>query len=64
MLKNKKGVAGMASAIIILASTVIVGSVGSGLYETSKNGVLKKNGQKIWCKVLNKGETFCNETYQ
>lgn len=63
MLKNKKGVAGMGVAIIILASSVIVGSVGNGLYETSKNGTLKNNGQTIWCKIQNKGEAFCNSQY-
>ena len=63
MLMNKKGVAGMGVAIIILASSVIVGSVGNGIYETSKNGILKRNGNVIWCKMQNKGEQFCNQQY-
>lgn len=32
--------------------------------ETSKNGVLKKNGQKIWCKMQNKGNDYCDARYQ
>ena len=30
------------------------------LVETASNGVLKKNGQKIWCKMQGKGNDFCD----
>jgi len=58
---NKKGevVTG-----VLLTAVVIASLGGVGLYKTSKNGVLKNNGKKIWCKVQNKGENFCNEAYE
>jgi len=48
---------------LIVASIFIAGVVGRGLYQTSRNGVLKNNGKKIWCKVLNKGNDFCDTQY-
>ena len=58
---NKKGeiVTGFLVAAVTIAS---LGGV--ALYKTSQNGVLKNNGKKIWCKVLNKGEEVCNEKYE
>ena len=48
----------------IVASTLILGLVGTGLYKTHKNGVLKNNGKKIWCKMQNKGASYCDALYQ
>ncbi len=48
----------------LVAFIITVGIGSTGLYKTSKNGVLKNNGKKIWCKVQNKGENFCNEKYE
>ena len=47
----------------ILTVALISSLTTLGVYKTSQNGVLKNNGKKIWCKVLNKGEDFCNEKY-
>ena len=62
---NKKGVAFIPPAILIWGSAAAVISLTciTGFSETAKNGVLKNNGKVIWCKMMNKGETFCNETY-
>ena len=52
---------------VVLGAIITVALISSlitlGLYKTRENGVLKNNGKKIWCKVLNKGENFCNEQY-
>lgn len=48
-----------------LAALIGIGLIwGSALIETASNGVLKKNGQKIWCKMQNKGNDFCDAKYQ
>ena len=48
-----------------IVALVLIGAIATrATIETSKNGVLKKNGQKIWCKMLNKGNEFCDQQYQ
>ena len=56
---NKKGEVVLG---VLLAAGILL--AGTGFYTTHKNGVLKNNGKKIWCKMQNKGEDFCNETYK
>lgn len=58
---DKRGEAITAAAIAILVGIVSVASL--GFYKTYQSGVLKQNGKKIWCKVLNKGEAYCNAQY-
>ena len=57
-LRNKRGDVFLAG-IIALA---ILG--GLATYETASNGVLKNNGKKIWCKMQNKGNDYCDNLYQ
>jgi len=57
---NRKG---MIEIGFILTLTLITSLTTLGFYKTHKNGVLKNNGKKIWCKMQNKGEAFCNEQY-
>jgi len=47
----------------IVAVALITSLITLGLYKTKENGVLKNNGKKIWCKMQNKGENFCNAEY-
>ena len=56
---NKKGMAAV-GAIIVL-QTVILTLV---VYKTQQDGTLKKNGQRIWCKMQNKGANFCDALYK
>ena len=58
---NKKGeiVTG-----VLLTGIVIASIAGIGFYKTHRNGVLKNNGKKIWCKMQNKGADFCNAAYE
>lgn len=58
---NKKGIA---TVPIVLVAMLIASMSTTAFNETKKNGVLKKSGQKIWCKVLNKGADYCNELYK
>ena len=58
---NKKGYVPLQ---VILILGLMAGITGKAVQETSENGVLKNNGKKIWCKMLNKGEDYCNETYK
>ena len=60
-MRNKRGEVVLGA---ILTSIVIASIAGVGFYKTNENGVLKNNGKKIWCKMQNKGESFCNEQYQ
>ena len=57
---NKKGE--MVTGFIV-ALTIVTSLTGLGLYKTAKNGVLKNNGKKIWCKIQNKGNDFCDAQY-
>lgn len=63
MLKNKLGF--VASGVIAaqVAVGIIAGMTGTAIYKTAKNGVLKKNGKVIWCKMQNKGQDFCDAKY-
>lgn len=47
----------------IVAATIIFALTATGLYKTKENGVLENNMNKIWCKMQNKGEAFCNAEY-
>lgn len=48
-----------------LAALIALGAIFlSATIETASNGVMKKNGQKIWCKMQNKGNDFCDAKYQ
>ena len=60
VLRNKKGVWPLPFLIVFTVTVVLAGK---GIYETSKNGVLKNNGKIIWCKVQNKGAQYCNNLY-
>jgi len=57
---NKKGEVVIG---VILTAAVISSLLTLGFYKTKENGVLKNNGKKIWCKMQNKGENFCNAEY-
>ncbi len=62
---NKKGFValGMPLGVFIIFCGMNA-VIAKGLVETSRNGVLKKNGQKIWCKVQNKGKDYCDSLYR
>ena len=61
MLKNNKA----ALPVVMLVSMGLMGAIiTSGFVETAKSGVLKKNGQTIWCKMQNKGNDFCDARYR
>jgi len=60
-LKCKKGMWQIGFLLVFVATTSMTAL---GLYKTAQNGVLKNNGKKIWCKMTNKGEDFCNEKYE
>ena len=60
LLRNNKG---MWPVPFLIVFTITVGLAGRGLYETSKNGVLKNNGKIIWCKMQNKGAEYCDNLY-
>jgi len=55
---------GIVTVPIVLVAMLIASMSTTAFNETKKNGVLKKSGQKIWCKVLNKGADYCNELYK
>ena len=61
MKKNNRGA-------IMLVGLIGLGLIGlmatTATIETAKNGVLKKNGQLIWCKMQNKGNVSCDLQYQ
>ena len=57
-LRKKSGTIELA-ALVALGIMFLVPTI-----ETAKNGVLKKNGQTIWCKMLNKGNNFCDAKYR
>ncbi len=59
-LRNKKGIAGIELAVLIGLFTFC----GWKFSETHQTGVLKKNGQTIWCKMQNKGAEYCDNLYQ
>jgi len=48
----------------LLVAITVASMSGVALYKTSKNGVLKNNGKKIWCKMQNKGEDVCNAAHE
>lgn len=60
MKLNKKGFSYIVYPLILVG---IVGVTAFGLGETANNGILKRNGQTIWCKMQNKGADFCNAQY-
>ena len=48
----------------VLVTVALISSLLTlGLYKTNKNGVLENNKNKIWCKMQNKGEVYCNALY-
>jgi len=51
---------GIATIPIVLVAMLIASMATTAFNETKKNGVLKKNGKIIWCKILGKGNTYCN----
>jgi len=55
---------GIATVPIVLVAMLIASMSTTAFNETKKNGVLKKSGQKIWCKVMNKGKDYCDNLYQ
>lgn len=60
-MRNKKGE--VATAVIVTA--VLINLIaGNAILKTAANGTLRNNGKKIWCKMLNKGNDFCEAEYQ
>ncbi len=58
--RNKKGVAD-----VILVTWILIGLATTvATVKTAKNGVLQNNGKKIWCKVTNKGNDYCDAIYR
>ena len=55
---------GIATIPIVLVAMLIASMATTAFNETKKNGVLKKNGKIIWCKMLNKGKDYCDNLYQ
>ena len=60
-IRNKKG---FIYPQVVVIGVIMAVAVGRGIDQTAKNGVLKKNGQTIWCKVQNKGAAYCDATYK
>jgi len=48
---------------VYLIGALIVSMTSIGVYKTQKNGILQNNGKKIWCKMQNKGEDYCETKY-
>ena len=63
MIKRLRCKRGIWPTGFLVVFIITVGMGATGLYKTQKNGVLKNNGKKIWCKMQNKGENFCNAEY-
>jgi hypothetical protein len=64
LLAGLTGFALVGSCIAMLGSAVAVGSVGKGLIQTAKDGTMKNNGKKIWCKMQNRGNDVCDQLYK
>lgn len=62
MMKNKKGLVEVPVTMFIIWSVSFL-ALGNGFGETYRNGVLKNNGKKIWCKMQNKGADYCDAKY-
>ena len=58
---NRKG---LVEGGVLVAVAIISGIIAIGFNKTAQDGTLKKNGKKIWCKVMNKGESYCNALYK
>ena len=60
---NRKGV-----IEIMLVGQIALGLIGlmaaKATLETAQNGVLKNNGKLIWCKVMNRGNEYCDGLYK
>lgn len=63
-MKTWKNNNGYIPLSVFLVWGVIASVTSVGLVETHKSGVLKQNGQKIWCKMQNKGADYCDAKYQ
>ena len=63
MLKRIKSHVGTVPIMAVVIIAFISGITTLGFYKTKQNGVLENNGKKIWCKIQNKGEAFCDEKY-
>lgn len=63
-LKNKAATL----VIEITAMSLLIGACSalflSRLNDTRKDGTLKKNGKRIWCKMTNKGKDYCDALYK
>lgn len=62
LLRNKKGQALEGATLGIAIFIVVITTM--GLTKTAEDGTLKKNGKKIWCKMQNKGNDYCDQLYQ
>ena len=61
MFKNRRG----AAPLFLLVTLAIMGAVTTrGVVETANNGVLKKNGQTIWCKMQGNAADYCDSKNQ
>lgn len=60
-MKNKKGYIPLS---VMLVWAFMAGTTAVAVKETHDNGVLRKNGKKIWCKMQNKGADYCDAQYQ
>jgi len=56
-LRSKRGLAHYAMLIAIGSMFTL------GIVKTAKDGTLKKNGKKIWCKMTNQGNAHCDALY-
>lgn len=55
-MRNKRGE-------IFIAGLAVVAIITFGFIQTVRNGVFKKNMQKIGCKASNQGNAFCDAKY-
>ena len=63
---NNKGILPIMPGVIVfyIAAGIIATATTVGYVKTAKNGVLKKNGKIIWCKMQNKGNDYCDNLYK
>ena len=62
---NKRGIIEVLGVALpaFIGLNIIGAIVLRGGIETYNNGVLKKNGQVIWCKMQQKGNDVCDTKY-
>jgi hypothetical protein len=58
---NKKG---ELATIMVVSMSLIGLMTTAATIKTAKNGTLKNNGKLIWCKMMNKGNDFCDAQHR